>query len=244
MHRENGYTARTYSVLHGFDNIIPDFQNWLAKQTGTKVHGHIFGRDRAHFSTEEKVFRGGLSDHPRLRDYNPEMFLTNLIWSGRGEHQSFQFGPHDAQDVAWMLAKDINARITVITGAWAVPLFKSGASASACRNEAAHAQRLENKFLCILRSPHAKAQINIFSLSCFIDGPRPILQNAVDVIAGHRANVLQATPSMVDLTEFGAFLQSLRNQGMPPFLTGEFPVSPVTQTQAPSKRKPYLKAGE
>lgn len=244
MDRENGYAAMTYSVLHGFDSIIPDFQNWLAKQTGAEVHGHIFGRDRAHFSTGEQVFRGGLSDHPRLRDYNPKIFLTNLIWSGRGEHQCFQFGPQDAQGVTWMLAKDTNARITVVTGAWAVPLFQSGESASECRNEAAYLQRREHKFLRTLRSPHAKAQINIFSLSDFIDGPKAILQDAVDEIAGHRANVLQAIPPMADLTGFGAFLQSLRNQGMPPFLAGEFPVSPVPQTQPAQKRKPYLRAGE
>ena len=45
---------------------------------------------------------------------------------------------------------------------------------------------------------------------------------------------------MVDLDGFGQFLQNLKNQGMHPYLIGDFPVAsgPVNQASAP--RKPYL----
>ena len=239
MERENGFAAAIYTVLQGFDDIIPGFQDWLTRQTGAEVHGHLFGRDKAHFSTEDPVFRGGLSDHPRLRDYNPNMFLTNLIWTGRSQHQCFLFGPQDAQGIDWMLAKDTNARITVVTGAWAVPLFQRGGDSAACRAEAAELQRQEHAFLRILRSPYARAYIRIYSLSDFCRAPRGILQDVVDEIAGHRANVVDDVPPMVDLNGFGAFLQSLKNQGMHPFLAGEFPVDPTADDQAPKKRKAY-----
>ena len=47
-------------------------------------------------------------------------------------------------------------------------------------------------------------------------------------------------PKMVDLHGFGQFLQNLKNQGMHPYLMGDFPVerTPVTSPEVP--RKPYL----
>ncbi|WP_439153742.1 DUF5927 domain-containing protein [Yoonia sp.] len=244
MERENGFAAAPYSVLHGFDDVIPGFQDWLKRQTGTEVHGHLFGPDKAHFMNGEAVFRGGLSDHPRLRDYNPRMFLTNMIWAGRERHQCFLFGPQDAQDICWMLARDTNARLTVITGAWALSLFRSGASASDARTEAAALQQTEQAFLRILRSHDARARIRIVSLSDFVRAPRDILQDMIDEIAGHRANVLHAIPPMTDLTGLGEFLQSLKNQGMPPFLTGAFSVGPVPERPTQTRRKPYVRSGE
>ena len=238
MERENGYTAAIYSVLQGFDDIIPGFQDWLTQQTAAEVHGHLFGRDRAHFADEEPVFRGGLSSHPRLRDYNADMFLTNLVWTGQGRHQCFLYGPQDSPKIEWMLAKDTNARVTVITGAWAVPLFQRGKPAATCRDEAARLQRQEHKFLGALRSPYAKANIRICNLSDFCHAPRDILQELLDGIAGHRANVLSALPPMADLSGLGAFLQDLRNQGMHPFLTGEFPAKTNAQDKKMTKIYP------
>tara|TARA_B110000908_G_C10197085_1_gene423475 strand:- start:714 stop:857 length:144 start_codon:yes stop_codon:yes gene_type:complete len=45
---------------------------------------------------------------------------------------------------------------------------------------------------------------------------------------------------MVDLHGFGQFLQNLNNQGMHPYLMGDFTVErgPTSSTQVP--RKPYL----
>lgn len=243
MERENGYTAAAYSVLHGFDNVIPDFQKWLRRQTNAEVHGHLFGRGKAHFSTGEAVFRGCLSDNPRLRDYNPQMFLTNLIWGAAGRHQCFLFGPQDTQKICWMLAKDTNAQVTVITGTWAVPLFQSGAPASECRKRAARLQQTEHKFLNILRSPSARARIRIVSLSDFVSAPRDILQDTVDIIAGHRAVDLTDVPSLPDMARLGEFLQSLKNQGMPPFLTGEFATGPMPVTTINKRRKSYPGSG-
>ena len=49
--------------------------------------------------------------------------------------QCFQFGPRDTQDISWDLAKDANATIAVISGAWAVPLFKSNRNFAEIRAE-------------------------------------------------------------------------------------------------------------
>ena len=242
--RQNGFTAAPYAVLQGFDDVFPDFTAWLTKQTGAQVHGHLYAKDRAHFSDDSAVYRGGLSDSARLRDYNGKMFLTNLIWNGRDAHHCFQFGPADTQDVQWTLAKDTNASIWVISGAWSIPLFTSGRSASDVRSEAARLQRIEDKFLRTLRSPQVRARIKIQTLAGFIEAPMETLQTIIDDIAGHRGTALKEVPKMPDIAGLPDFLQDLKNQGMHPFLTGDITAGNTQPTRTTPRRKPYVVIGK
>jgi len=241
--RQNAVTAAPYAVLQGFDDIFPDFQKWLGRRTGAEVHGHLFGPDRVHFAGEVPVYRGCLSDHPRLRDYNARMFLTNLIWNGREKHHSFQFGPADSQEICWTLAKDTNASIWVVSGAWSVSLFSSGRSASEVRAEAARLQRIESRFLKILRSPEARARIQILTLAEFITAPMEVLQAIIDDIAGHKGKAISEAPRMARIAGLAEFLQDLKNQGMHPFLAGDIAPGGVQEPQKTARRKPYIVAG-
>ena len=241
--RQTSVAAASYAVLQGFDAVFPAFQSWLTQQTGAQVHGHLYAKDRAHFADESEVHRGGLSDNARLRDHNAKMFLTNLIWNGRDQHHCFQFGPADAQDICWTLAKDTGASIWVVSGAWSIPLFASGRSASDVRTEAARLQRIEDKFLTVLRSPQARARIRIMTLAQFIEAPMDVLQTIIDEIAGHRGNAIKEVPRMPDLTGLPDFLQDLKNQGMHPFLTGDITAGNTRQSPAGPRRKPYVVGG-
>jgi hypothetical protein len=240
MEHENGFTAARYTVLHGFDDLFPDLNDWLTRQTGVAVHGRLFARDKAYFADGSAVYRGGLSEQPDLRDYNMPMFLTNLIWNGRDRHQCFQFGPTDRQKVRWMFAKDPNATVWVITGAWAVTLFLSGKPAIDVRAEAARLQQIEAGFVAALRATDARSRRRIMTLSEFIDAPMDVLQQIIDDMAGHRATALTAVPRMVDLTGFAQFLQDLKNQGMHPYSTGDITIGDTPRPERPRRRKPYL----
>ena len=242
--RQNSIAAAPYAVLQGLDDVFPDFQAWLTRQTGAQVHGHLFAKDRAHFADNSEVYRGGLSDNARLRDYHGKMFLTNLIWNGRDQHHCFQFGPADTQDIRWTLAKDTNASVWVVSGAWSIPLYASGRSASDVRVEAARLQRIEDKFLKVLRSPEARARIRIMTLAQFIEAPMDVLQTIIDEIAGHRGNALKEVPKMPDLTGLPDFLQDLKNQGMHPFLTGDITTGNTEQAKTQPRRKPYVISGK
>lgn len=237
---ENGVTCADYSVFEGFTELFEDFENWLAKATGSRVHGHLFSPDRAEFEGGQTTFTGALSDSAAVRDYNPRMFLRSLIWNTRGERQIFQYGPLDIQDVSWDIARDANAQISIITGAWAVPLFQTNRNFADLRTEAALLQKIENEHLNALRSIHAKAKIRIWTLAEFIETPMEALQTVVDEITGKNTRRLTEVPKMVDLTGFGQFLQNLKNQGMHPYLMGDFPVDPAPENNKPAKRKPYL----
>lgn len=237
---ENGVTAAPYSVFHGFSELFENFEPWLAKATGTRVHGHLFAQDRVHYASGHTTIHGGLSDSAEARDYNPGAFLTNLIWNTRGERQCYQFGPADNQDINWRVAKDHNAQVSVISGAWAVPLFRSNLNFMDIRKQAAELQKIENDHLKILRSPFAKARVRIWSMAEFIEAPMEPLQGILDEIGPTQVHRIAEVPKMVDLSGFGQFLQNLKNQGMHPHLMGDFPTDRVGETPNSPPRKPYL----
>ncbi len=238
---ENGITAAPFSVFEGFSELFEDFEIWLGKYLGTRVHGHLFSPKRVEFAGGAAVFNGAISDSAATRDYNPERFLTNLIWATRGERQCFQFGPRDNQAIAWLMARDPNAQISVITGAWAIPLSRSSRDFAEIRREAAAAQKTETDHLEILRRQDTKARVRIWNLAEFVANPMEPLQTILDEIVPARPRRLTEAPRMVDLDGFADFLQKLRNEGMQPTLMGDYP--PPEQHAAPAAQaaqKPYL----
>ncbi len=238
--RDNAVTAYPFSVFEGFTELFENFEYWLAKETAARVHGHLFHPDRVMFDGRQEYFQGAMSDNATLRDYRPQMFLTNLIWNTRGERQAFQFGPADAQKIAPILGRDRNAQIFVISGAWAVPLFLSNRNFADIRVEAARLQRIENTHLQDLRSPMTKAQVRIWTMADFVDSPMEVLQTVVDQMTGTSVRRLTEAPRMVDLQGFGQFLQNLKNQGMHPYLMGDFPLENAMPAPKLKVRKPYL----
>ncbi|NVK14504.1 MAG: glycosyl transferase [Rhodobacteraceae bacterium] len=237
---ENGVTSSPYSVFQGFSELFEDFETWLARTTGSKVHGHIFAPEGAEFCEGQSLINGCLNGSAGLRDYNPESFLTSLIWNTRGERQCFQFGPRSNQAVNWLVARDTNAQVSVISGAWAIPLFKSSRSFAELRQEAARLQQREADQLQILRSQWTKARVRIWTMAEFVEAPMEPLQTIIDEIGPLSARHLSEAPRMVDLEGFGQFLQNLKNQGMHPYLMGDFPVEHSPASPSKPQRKPYL----
>ncbi len=237
---ENGRTCAPYSVFEGFSELFENFEAWLNRAAGGRVHGHLFSPERVEFAGGETVYNGAISDSPILRDYNPKSFLSNLIWNTRGERQCFQFGPTDSQDIGAFMAYDANAQISVVSGSWAVPLFLSNLSFSEIRKLAALHQKIEGEHLNVLRSPYVKARVRIWTMAEFIENPMEPLQTIIDEISPRAMRRLTEAPKMVDLAGFGQFLQNLRNQGMQPLLMGDFPVGENLQQNATRQGKPYL----
>ncbi|REC58335.1 glycosyl transferase [Rhodosalinus sediminis] len=238
--RETSVTAAPYTLLHGFAELFEGVEAWLTASTGARVHGHLFAPERAEFADGATVIEGALTDSAALRDANPKAFLTSLIWNTRGRHQCFQFGPRDDQSLNWTIAQDPNARIAAVTGAWAVPLFRSGRPAAEVRAEAAHLQAVEADHLKVLRSPWTAARIRVWSMAEVVATPAQALRSVLSDMGAPEAAELEM-PRLVDLEGFGAFLQELKNQGMHPYLTGDFPTGPASQRAAPRPpRKPYV----
>ena len=237
---ETGKSAAPYSVFQGFADVFDNFDTWLSKVAGARVHGHLFALDRVHFAGGETVYNGALSDSAVMRDYDPKSFLTSLIWNTRGERQCFQFGPDDEQVITPFIASDGNAQVSVISGAWAVPLFHSNASFADIRIAAARLQKIETLQLEALRQASVKARVRIWTLAEFVENPMEPLQMIVDEISPRSLRRLTEVPRMVDLSGFGQFLQNLRNQGMQPVLMGDFPATDDARLGSGRRGKPYL----
>jgi len=237
---ENGKTAGPYSVFSGFGDLFEDFGGWMSRQTGCRVHGHLYAPKRAEFAEGLTDFAGGLTDSAALRDYNPVAFLTNLIWNTRGERQGFLFGPADNQKIAPFIAADPNAQISVISGAWAIPLFHSNLNFGDIRMTAAGLQKIETKCLDVLRSPHTRARVRIWTMAEFLEHPMEALQTVAGEIGLQNEGRLAEAPRLRNLDGFGQFLQNLKNQGMHPHLMGEFSIGSDPGGSARTAHKPKL----
>ena len=221
--RGGNRAASPYGVFAGFAELFEDFPAWLARMTEARVHGHLFAPDRVQFSGGDTIFKGGLSDSATLRDYNPSSFLTNLIWNGRGETQCFQFGPGDSQEIGEFLAGDPNAHVWIISGAFSIPLWRSGRPFADIRAEAARLQKIEAEFIAHLRETETKARVRIWTLADFVEDPAEPLHQIVDDLNPRATQRDSGLPSMTDLRGFAGFVQELRNRGMQPVLMGDFP---------------------
>ena len=138
------------------------------------------------------------------------------------------------------MTKDPNAQVSVITGAWAVPLFRSNLDFADIRKTAARLQKIESDHMDVLRSPYTKARVRIWTMAEFIEAPMEPLQGILDEIGQARLRRLSEAPKMVDLHGFGQFLQNLKNQGMHPYLMGDFPVERGPASDPRPATRPYL----
>lgn len=218
---ENGVTAQKYAVFQGFDDAFCGMAEWLTDQIGGRVHGHLFAPEGAAFEGGQGTFAGGLSAAPALRDYDPDGFLRNLIWNTRGELQSFFHAPRDRQEIGEFLAADPNANMFVISGAWAIPLFRSGRTMDEVRKRAAELQAREAAFIQRLQERRTRAHVRIWTLGEALERPSEPLQALLDDLSATHAVRSESFPSLVPLAGLSKFLQSLRNAGMNPYLAGE-----------------------
>jgi hypothetical protein len=75
----------------------------------------------------------------------------------------------------------------------------------------------------------------------FVETPMEHLQQIiVETGAAPMQNRLTEVPVMADLSGFGQFLQNLKNQGMHPYLTGDFPVETDPVNETPETARPRL----
>ncbi|WP_425025123.1 hypothetical protein [Paracoccus versutus] len=234
--RENGKTAAPYALFQGFTDLFPGFESWLAGRIDADVHGHVFAVQGVEFAGGKPLGSGALPDSAGLRDLDQRGFLANLIRSSQ-RMQAWQFSPRDGQEMNWFLATDPNARIFVVTGAWAVPLLHSDMPFDDIRRVAAILQRTELAQMEVLNSVWLKARTQVWDLGDVCARPAAVLGGILQGLGGD-ARAAADLPRMCDIAGMGRFLQRLRNAGLHPRLMGDFPVAdpapPTTQGNSAS----------
>ncbi len=228
--RENGKTAAPYALFQGFDDAMPGFRDWLAPLLPeAEIHGHLFAPDRVEFAGDADIGPGAISASAALRDHDPQGFLTSLIRIAP-RMQVFQFSPRDGQKLNWFMATDPHARIAVISGAWVLPLMRSGMPFDDVRRIAARLQTLETAQLAVLRSVWTKAQVQLWDLADLLHDPDAVLRAALAPLGVRTA---PPAPPLASTAALADFLQALRNAGLRPHLPGEIEARP---SQGPETR--------
>jgi hypothetical protein len=217
-------TAGPYAVFSGFDHLFENFEHWLGQVLGTRVHGHLFAPEIVQFHGGAKVWHGAISNSAEIRDYNPRMFLTNLLWATRGERQCFAYGPEDNMDheVNWFMATDLNAEINVIRGAWILPLWRRGVVDDAVIARIAQLQKREEDWVAILQSRWTLANVRLWSVAEMLEDTDPRLATIVNEYASAPALHAHGMPRLTDMTGFDLFLAQLRDNGVPTPLLKDF----------------------
>ena len=100
-------------------------------------------------------------------------------------------------------------------------------------------QQIEDHFLEKLRQKGLPSRVQHWNLAEFVDDPAEKLKLVLEGIDGMPNRRLTSLPRLVDFSGFGAFLQRLKNTGMKPYLTGEFPAE-VAEQPTKTATKPYL----
>ena len=225
-HEDSGQalTAGPYSVFAGFDQLFRGFEFWLGQVTGTRAHGHLYAPERVNFHGGAQVWHGAISNSAALRDYNPRMFLTNLLWATRGERQCFSIAARDhvPPDLLWFMAKDRNAQISLVSGCSLLPLFRGDYRPDDLLGHAAWLQKREQHMLSVLQSRWARADIRVWTLAEFLAAPERNLSDVVGGIAPPSVIATHGLPAMQSLDGLEDFLRELRNKGLPPVLLRDF----------------------
>ncbi|MFN4058746.1 MAG: beta-1,6-N-acetylglucosaminyltransferase [Roseinatronobacter sp.] len=217
-------TAAPYTALTGFHELFRDFDYWIGQAAGTRAHRHLFAPDKVEFHGSAQVYHGALSNSAKLRDYNPRMFLSNLIWATRGERQVFAYGGRDTMDIdlSWFMATDRNAHIAVITGAFILPLFRKEYEVPKPLDHIAWMQKREQEWLDILRSKWTTARVRVWTLAQVLDDPSSVLWTTLEDMGLEPQSRTLAPPALYPLAGFDTYLTKLRNQGLPPVLLQDF----------------------
>ncbi len=218
-------TAAPYCVLHGLDDLYPRLKPWLADHARAQVHGHLFARDRVQFANDAPGFDGALTDHAGLRDANPWAFLTNVLRAAGRDMPVFLTSASDTLAVFSDIAKDPNARVFAVTGAWTVPLSlilnPDSAGRVAVPETAARLQRAEAAMVKLLDAPGARATVQMQTLADHIADPAPMLDAILGGL-GRAADLAPADPlAPRDLSRLPTYLRDLRNAGLLPYLAGD-----------------------
>lgn len=210
-------TPNRYLVLNGYDFVFEDMDRWLKMRGVDNAHGRLFRKGRVEFSNDQRMMPGGLTDDPRIRDWHPVQFLTNMLYQSRDTFHSFQFCAADSRPVSKFVLRDPNAVIFSISGAWMLDLLPSmGEETSAFRRRAQILEMVEQKFQTDLTAPTTRASVYQFTLEDVLAAPQ-VAAHALETVIPSRQEsspLLQNMPQTVGNLQIDALRARLGQAGI------------------------------
>lgn len=162
------------------------------------------------------------------------------MWNSRGTHQSFHYRPFDTPKAYLNFVNDPHATIVIISGAWLLRYFHSGADISEMREDIAEKQKVERMYLKAFEDNTSKAQVKIWTLADFLTDRVDYMLSALDLVQPGAGQAMHSMPNLVDLTGFGAFLEGLKNQDLYQKPVGDYKEDDSAPAQRAARPRPYI----
>ncbi|MEL7214529.1 MAG: hypothetical protein AAGJ96_01165, partial [Pseudomonadota bacterium] len=170
-------TATPYIVIDGYDQVFSDLMPWLRSMGADLVHGRLFRKGDVPLDPDVSDLAIGVTENPSMRDWNPEQFLTSLIWHGRGKRQCFSFNAADNARMARFILRDPNATIFRIDGAGLLSLRPSlGEDETEFKRRADRLIGISDAFAAEMSAPTTRAQVHQFALEDVLTAPEIALR--------------------------------------------------------------------
>lgn len=208
----SGRTSAPYFVVIGMGKLFQNLPEWLSKKTDTAFHGNIYAPKAVFFQGGAKFTRGNLLAHHKIRDRDPEAYLSNLIWNYRKKKQGFFFDAVDVQRVVGTIVFDPNATVIIVRGGWVTQFVDQKGKAKLSLAEKFQAR--EQRIFSLFDDPDAKAKISVIDLDELVEHPSGVLKTVALQIDPTAQLTVTDIPHLKALDDLRKTIRKLRNQGM------------------------------
>ena len=212
--RIQNVTPGPYIVLSGFGSVIHNTPKWMSTQFDLLAHGSLFAKQRAEFADGAELLSGNVSANKKIRNRNPSGFLSNVLRTSSDRTHCFLYDSNDQPRIRGVLAKDPNAHIFAIEGAWLVQLMELNLSGDKFLVAGQRLSRLERNLHRIYHEGDTSGDLTIYSIMDFVTDPAKALGVFENDISLKAKQMSAKPPMMADLKRIPALIQRLKEQGM------------------------------
>jgi hypothetical protein len=212
--RIQNVTPGPYIVLSGFGSVFHKTPEWMSSRFDLLSHGSLFAKQRPEFADGAELLSGNVSANKKIRNRNPSGFLSNVLRTSSDRKHCFLYDSNDQPRIRGVLAKDPNASIFAIEGAWLVQLMELNLSGNKLLVAGQRLSRLERNLHRIYHEGDISNDLTIYSIMDFVTDPAKALGVFENDISAMAKNLGVKPPIMADLKRIPALIQRLKGQGM------------------------------
>ena len=210
----NGPSATDYTVFVGYKHLFRNFPQWLEKTNKIKPYGSVFARTHVSHRRSAGHFEGNLPAEVKVRNRNPKGYLSNLLWTGRDQHQSFLFDFKDNSKILETLVSDPRAQVVLIRHSWLFLLTDREVSFESVLTNARRFHKMEEQVLALFRGRDAKAQLRIVGLETALAAPAQALSEATEHLESTQGGGLTEMPELHPIEGVENLAKKLINRGL------------------------------
>jgi hypothetical protein len=211
----NGSMASSdYCVLIGFDSLFQNFAKWARETKALNVFKNIFKPRKFVFHKYIILEKGNLAANVKLRNMNPNGFLSNFLWGQKSDKcTAIMYDVSDVQKIMPSITRDKRAHFVVVREAWLLTIANSNMKLKGKLMRAQVLQARERKLLQALKDDK-HASCTIISLEEALNTPGLVLQAALKILDPEKGVKPTAIPQLVDVSKLDRLVRKVVKSGV------------------------------